>query len=189
MTAIYSFASARDAFQNGFVLAEVTRIDGRYESLADWLRSNLQVFRANHLILHFGDHRESHCGTISAGLYQCNHSKVPVPFDDIPYKPTAGIVFGVIEVLQEPLTVPRDEKVDERAALSRAKRIASRFGIVIESFGGASFQVSCPELDHDDPLEGRNCTDDVRMVLDLVQEYRDCLQGGYLEAVTDPCLM
>src|SRR3990167_2295011 len=76
-----------------------------------------------------------------------------------------------------------------RGTLAKAKRIAARNGIVIDSFDGQWFEVSCPELEHDDPLEGRNATGDVREVLELVEEYRDCLLGGYLEAVTDPCLM
>lgn len=87
------------------------------------------------------------------------------------------------------MAIPRDSKLAERAALAKARRIASRFGIVVNSFDGASFEVSCPELDHDDPLEGRNRTDDVQVLLALVEEYRDCIQGGYLEAVTDPCML
>lgn len=166
-----------------------TRLDVPYASLADWLRDHLQSFQASHLILHFGDRRSTHLGTISGGMYQCNHTKEPVPFDAIPYKPTAGIVFGVIEVLDRPMVTPRDSKLADRAVLAKARRIASRFGIVVNSFDGASFEVSCPELDHDDPLEGRNRTDDVQVLLALVEEYRDCIQGGYLEAVTDPCML
>lgn len=66
---------------------------------------------------------------------------------------------------------------------------ASPFGIVVASQGVGHFVVWCPELDHDDPLEGRNETGDVRVVLEQVEEYQRCLQGGYLEAVTDPRLM
>ena len=171
------------------VRVRYTRIDAAYESLAGWLESNLQVFQASHLILHFGVVGDSHYGTISRGMYQCNLSKVPVPFEAIPFNQSAGIVFGVFEVLDRPMVAPRDAKVVERGVLAKAKRIASRYGIVIESFDGAQFEVSCPELEHDDPLEGRNVTDDVRVVLALVEEYRNCLEGGYLEAVTDPCLM
>ena len=87
------------------------------------------------------------------------------------------------------MVAPRDAKVDARGVLAKAKRIASRYGIVIDSFDGVWFEVFCPELEHDDPLEGRNSTDDARVVLELVDEYRDCLENGYLDAVTDPCLM
>ncbi len=171
------------------VRVRYTRIDAAYESLANWLESNLQVFQASHLILHFGVVSDAHYGTITGGMYQCNLSKMPVPFEAIPFKPSAGIVFGVFEVLDRPSVAPRDARVVERAVLAKAKRIATRYGIVIANFDGAWFEVSCPELEHDDPLEGRNSTDDVRVVLALVEEYRDCLEGGYLEAVTDPCLM
>ena len=92
-------------------------------------------------------------------------------------------------MLDRPLVAPRDAKVTARGTLAKAKRIAARYGIVIDSFDGMWFEVSCPELEHDDPLEGRNSTDDARVVLELVDEYRDCLENGYLEAVTDPCLM
>lgn len=166
-----------------------TRIDAAYESLAAWLECNMQVFQAPYLILQFGVVNDSHYGTISAGMYQCNLSKVPVPFEAIPFKPFAGIVFGIFEVLERPVVTPRDAKVMERGVLSKAKRIASRCGIIIDNFDGAWFEISCPEMEHDDPLEGRNSTDDVRVVLALVKEYRDCLEGGYLEAVTDPRLM
>ncbi|KRB40271.1 hypothetical protein [Acidovorax sp. Root70] len=87
------------------------------------------------------------------------------------------------------MVAPKDAKVAARGTLAKAKRIAARYGIVIDSFDGMWFEVSCPELEHDDPLEGCNSTDDARVVLELVDEYRDCLEGGYLEAVTDPCLM
>jgi len=166
-----------------------TRIDSAYESLSDWIESNLRDFEASHLILQFGVVENSHFGTISGGMYQCNLSKVPVPLDAIPFKPTEGIVFGMIEVLDRPMIAPRDAKLVGRSVLGKAKRIASRYGIVISSFNGSWFEVFCPELEHDDPLEGRNSTDDVRVVLTLVEEYRECLEGGYLEAVTDPCLM
>lgn len=171
------------------VRVRYTRIDASYESLADWLRNNLRLFQSAHLILHFGVNGDAHYGTISGGMYQCNHSKVPVSFEAIPFKPSAGIVFGVFEVLDRPTEAPRDAKLVERGTLAKAKRIAARHGIVIDSFDGQWFEVSCPELEHDDPLEGRNATGDVREVLELVEEYRDCLLGGYLEAVTDPCLM
>ena len=166
-----------------------TRVDAVYESLADWLRSNLPLFQASHLILQFGVNGDSHYGTISGGMYQCNLSKMPVSFESIPFRPSAGVVFGVFEVLDRPLVAPRDAKVDARGVLAKAKRIASRYGIVIDSFDGVWFEVFCPELERDDPLEGRNSTDDVRVVLELVDEYRDCLENGYLDAVTDPCLM
>ena len=171
------------------VRVRYTRIDAAYESLADWLRCNLQLFQASHLILQFGVHGDSHYGTISGGMYQCNLSRMPVPFESIPFRPAAGVVFGVFEVLDRPLVAPRDAKVTARGTLAKAKRIAARYGIVIDSFDGMWFEVSCPELEHDDPLEGRNSTDDARVVLELVNEYRDCLEYGYLEAVTDPCLM
>lgn len=171
------------------VRVRYTRINAAYESLSEWIKRDLQAFKASHLILQFGVNGDSHYGTISGGMYQCNLTKVPVPFEAIPFKPFAGIVFGVFEVLDRPMIAPKDVKAVERGVLTKAKRIASRYGILINSFDGAQFEVLCPELEHDDPLEGRNTTDDVRVVLALVEEYRDCLDGGYLEAVTAPCLM
>lgn len=171
------------------VRVRYTRVNAAYESLSEWLRSNLQVFQASHLILQFGKPSDSHYGTISGGMYQCNLTKKPVAFEAIPFTPREGMVFGIFEVLERPVQAPTDAKVANRRVLSKAKRIADRCGIVIDSFDGSWFEVSCPELDHDDPLEGRNSTADVRVVLELVEEYRDCLEGGYLEAVTDPRMM
>lgn len=171
------------------VRVRYTRIDAAYDSLAGWLHRNLKAFYASHLILQFGVNGDSHYGTICGDMYQCNLSKAPVPFEAIPFRPSAGIVFGVFEVLDCPMVAPRDAMAVKRGVLAKAKRIASRCGIVIDSFDGSQFEVSCPELEHDDPLEGRNSTDDVREVLALVEEYHDCLEGGYLEAVTAPCLM
>lgn len=177
------------------VRAQYTRIDAAYGlesaygSLADWLQSHVQLFQGSHLILVFGVAGDSHYGTISSGMYQCSLSKVPVPFDAIPFMPSAGIVFGIFEIQDLPLTTPRDEKLVARGILAKARRIASRFGIVIDSFHGTDgswFEVWCPELDDDDPLEGRNSTDDAHVVLELVEQYRYCLENGYLEAVTDP---
>lgn len=175
------------------VQARYTRIDAAYglgtanESLADWLHHHVQLFQGSHLILVFGVAGDSHYGTISGGMYQCSLSKIPVALDAIPFKPSTGIVFGIFEVQDRPLTTPKDEKLVARGMLARARRIASRCGVVIEcSADGSWFEVWCPELDDDDPLEGKNSTDDVRVVLELVEEYRYCLENGYLEAVTDP---
>lgn len=166
-----------------------TSLHTPYEVLAMWLADNLQQFKANHLILQFGVADDSHYGTISGGMYQCNLSRMPVPLEAIPFRPTQGIVYGVFEVLDRPLAVPCDDSVSGRSILAKARRLAARFGVVVHSSAPGHYEVWCPELDHDDPLEGRNATDDVRVVLELVEEYRDCLQGGYLEAVTAPCLL
>lgn len=169
-----------------------TSLNLAYESLADWLKCNLQAPQTSYVILQFGVPGESHVGTIHGGKYQCNLTNGPVSFDAIPFKPNGGIVFGLFEVLDLPGSSPEDSKVVDRKLLAKAQRIASRHGIVIASEHGSYgsfFDVSCPELEHDDPLEGRNSTDDVRTVLALVEEYRDCLMGGYLDAVTDPRMM
>jgi hypothetical protein len=161
-----------------------------YESLAQWLRNSLPTFgfRGEHLILIFGRPGSSHYGTVRGGMYQCNISKVPVAFEDIPIYQRDCTIFGVVEVLKCPLTVPVDPIKGNRAALAQAKRIAQKFGIEIEKSGDRWFSVYCPELEHDDPLEGRNETSDAHTLLAMVSEYRDCLRGGYLEAVTDPCM-
>ena len=52
------------------------------------------------------------------------------------------------------MVAPRDAKVDAGGLIAKAKWIASRYGIVIDSFDGVWFEVFCPELEHDDPLEG-----------------------------------
>ena len=127
----------------------------------------------------FGVGTNSHYATISGGLYQCNHSRKPVPFEAIPFAPVNGMVYGVLEVLSRPAVVPRDGLVVDRGLLQKAKRIAAKQGLIINSHGGM----------YEDPLEGCNETGDMKVLLELVQRYQECLEGGYLEAVTDPCLL
>ena len=187
-----SASNLRAAMERLGMRVQYTPLKSAYDSLADWLKCNLQIPQSAYVILQFGVQGESHFGTINGGMYQCNLTNGPVSFDAIPFKPNGGIVYGFFEVLDLPATSPEDSRVVDRKLLAKAQRIASRHGIVIASEHGSYgsyFDVSCPELEHDDPLEGRNSTDDVRTVLALVEEYRDCLTGGYLDAVTDPRMM
>ena len=158
-----------------------------YECLASWLHANLDRFQAQQLIFAFGTATDAHYGSICAGMYQCNITGRPVAFEDIPQAAHAGTVFSVIEVLARPERIPQDEAVSDRAMLQKAKLIGARHGISILGAGGV-YEVYCPELEHDDPLEGQTQTDDVTEVMALVLRYREFLEGGYLEAVTDPCL-
>ena len=56
------------------VRVRYTRIDAAYESLADWLRCNLQLFQASHLILQFGVHGDS---TTARSVVACTSATYP----------------------------------------------------------------------------------------------------------------
>ena len=165
-----------------------------YESLADWLRLASSRIRASHAILAFGAGKAWHYGVVSEGLYQCSLTRKPVEFDAIPFRPINGVVESAILVLTRPPSVPQDPVRESRRLLGRAETIAARNGIVIKRILGVDvrrpeFDVRCPELEHDDPLDDRGPTDDAAEVLRRVQLYQECLDGGYLEAVTDPRML
>lgn len=57
--------------------------DAAYVELGRLPRVQSAVFQPPISILQFGVHGDSHYGTIS-GVYQCNLSRMPVPFESIP---------------------------------------------------------------------------------------------------------
>lgn len=159
-----------------------------YDVLSDWLATNLSRYSGTHKILIFGDGKSSHYGTICDERYQCNISREPVEFDAIPIYQERGTVLGVIEVVALPAVRACDPAKEVRRTLAKAKRLAARHDIRVETMLGGSgwYRVWCPELEHDDPFDGCVEIEGASAALARVEGYVDCLENGYLEAVTDP---
>lgn len=157
------------------------------ESAAEWVQRHANLFAAKHAIIVFGQHY----GTLLCDQYQCSLTRRVVHLAELPdAHKLVEACFFVDELPQEaPVDAVAHENRRNAQAMARARSLARKHGIIIESEGGRGFYpVVCPELQDDDPYEGRAVPETGQEVLALVKDYVDCLQNGYLEAVTDPRL-
>lgn len=146
-----------------------------------WLEVNASLFAEKHVVIDFADHY----GVVLGGKYQCGISLGPVDWATQFIPSERGEVTEYVVVHQVPVTVPADDAEASRKLLQRARGLAARNGIEISREDSDLYRVTCPELEDDDPHEGRQEANSAREVLDLVEDYVYCLRNGYLEAVTD----
>ena len=146
-----------------------------------WLESNARLFENQHVVIDFS----SHFGTLLGGHYQCSMTRSPIYWasDFIPCE--EGELAGYVVIRRVPDDSPSDETAEAVRLLQQARRLAARNGIVIVRECSDTYRVTCPELEEDDPHEGRQEARTAQEVLDMVKDYVHCLRNGYLEAVTD----
>ena len=164
------------------------RVEGQgLVSAAQWVRRHADLFADRHVIIVFG----RHYGTLLGDRYQCSLSQRVVPLEDLPHPHEVVEACFVVDELPQhaPVDTVAHETRRNAQAMAKAKALARKHGIVIEKVeGGGWYEVFCPDLQDDDPFEGRPSPESGQEVLSLVEDYVDCLQNGYLEAVTDPRL-
>ena len=160
---------------------------GAMLSAREWVKAHRALFASTHVIISFG----RHYGTLLGEHYQCSLTHRMVPLTEMPQGHELVRCYFVIHGL--PSATPQDEEAIERKrnaqAMGKAKALACKFGIVIQSIlGGNEYLVYSPELADDDPHDHLPNPTSGQEVLALVKSYADCLRNGYLEAVTDPRL-
>lgn len=154
---------------------------------SEWVQVHRALFETKHVIIVFGHHY----GTLLGGQYQCSLTRRLVPLEEMPQAHEK--VESCIVIHELPEAAPRDEAAIERKrnaqALGKAQTLARKFGIVIEKVLGCDdYIVYSPELLDDDPHDHLPNPSSGQEVLAMVEDYVHCLQSGYLEAVTAPCL-
>jgi hypothetical protein len=146
-----------------------------------WLEAHGSLFAEKHIVIDFADHY----GVVLGGQYQCGISMGPVEWATQLIPSELGEVTEYMVVHQVPEAVPADATDASRKVLQRARVLAARNGIEITRECADVYRVTCPELEGDDPHEGRQEAYSAREVLEMVEDYVYCLRNGYLEAVTD----
>lgn len=130
-----------------------------------------------------------HYFVLAQGLFLDNGTRWPIEPELAHARGTVVEALG-FKLVREPDIPTPPATPPDAALLAKARRLARKHGIVVESLGpGRCWQVWCPELDHDDPFEDENTVDSGAAALRLVERYVHCLESGYLEAVTDPALL
>ncbi|MDP3521288.1 MAG: hypothetical protein Q8S02_11770 [Hydrogenophaga sp.] len=157
-------------------------------SAGQWVQRNADLFATRHAIIVFG----RHYGTLLGERYQCSLTHRAVSLDELPHPHEVVEACLFVDALpqQAPVDTVAHEIRRNAQTMAKAKSLAHRHGIVIETVdGGGWYEVFCPDLQDDDPHEGWASPETGQEVLALVKDYVDYLQNGYLEAVTAPCLM
>lgn len=131
-----------------------------------------------------------HFLVLHEGRYLDNQTMPPCLADFAPlkfryaYVETAWAVHKVAEP-----SIPRDTLAERAATMRKARALARKHGVRIDREAERYWYVWCPELAHDDPFDGDGYCDTEADALARVERYVECLTTGYLEAVTDPCMM
>ena len=146
-----------------------------------WLEVHASLFAEKHVVIDFADHY----GVVLGGRYQCGITMGPVAWATQFLPSERGEVTEYVVVHQVPEAVPVDATDASRKVRLRARSLAARYGIEITRECADVYRVTCPELEDDDPHEGRQEAYSAREVLEMVEDYVYCLRNGYLEAVTD----
>ena len=146
-----------------------------------WLEVHASLFAEKHIVIDFADHY----GVVLGGQYQCGISMGPVEWATQLIPSERGEVTEYVVVHQVPEAVPAEATGASRKVLQRARGLAVRNGIEITRECVDVYRVTCPDLEDDDPHEGRQEAYSAREVLEMVEDYVYCLRNGYLEAVTD----
>lgn len=121
-----------------------------------------------------------------------NVTQDPVWIKDAPHR-RARVEWACAWVKVRDAVIPKVAAPKQRSNdMAKARRLAAKHGVDIEPErypDGMCYWVTCPELADDDPFEGDHFATDASEVLAKVERYIEHLTGGYLEAVTAPCML
>lgn len=165
----------------GCEVEHVHVIPAKRVRVRQWLETNISLFENQHVVIDFC----GHYGTLLGGQYQCNMTGRSIHWASDLIPSEQGEVVEYVVVRRVPAEKPRDEVASTVRLLQRARRLAANNGIEIVREYTDTYRVTCPELEDDDPHEGRHEAHTAQDVLDMVEDYVHCLLNGYLEAVTD----
>lgn len=131
-----------------------------------------------------------HYLVLNEGLYVDNGTGWPVVANVAPARYLDALVetAWAVHKVAEP-SIPRDTLAERTATMRKARALARKHGVRIDREAERYWYVWCPELEHDDPFDGDGWVGTEADVLARVERYVECLTTGYLEAVTDPCMM
>lgn len=166
----------------GYAPKQQVSVSGRC-SLAEFARQQGALFATTPMIVQVTGHY-----VVLAGRRMVDsHTRRPVWISDAPHRRKAvNVAWTFVKAGEPKLAAPVVRDRTGSNALAKARRLAAKHGIEIEREDRDAFWVTCPALEHDDPLEGSHFATDGTEVLQNVEAYVHALTTGYLEAVTEP---